>query len=94
MLLSAEAELVALPQAVEELMFVIQLLGSMKISVKLPVIVRVYNIGATFLTSKNITTSHMKHVSISYKYFIEYMEDRVVKAIFGASAKNDSNILK
>ena len=44
MLLSSEAEWVALSEAVEEVMFMAQLLGNMKISVKFPVKVRLDNI--------------------------------------------------
>ena len=51
---SSDAEYVALSGAVEEVVFVIQLLGSMKIAINYPVIVRVDNIGVEFMTS-NIT---------------------------------------
>ena len=51
---SSEAEYVALSEVVKEVMFVIQLLGSMKIVVKYPVMVRVDNAGAIFMAS-NIT---------------------------------------
>ena len=43
---SSEAEYIALSKAVKEMMFIVQLLGSMKIAVKYPVMVRVDNIGA------------------------------------------------
>ena len=45
-LLSSEAEWISLSEAVKEIIFVLQLLGAMKIKVELPVIVRVDNIGA------------------------------------------------
>ena len=41
---SSEAEWVALSEAAKEVMFMIQLLGSMKISVKLPIMIRVDNV--------------------------------------------------
>ena len=44
-LFSLEAEYMALSESVKEVMFVIQLLRSMKISMKLLVMVRVDNIG-------------------------------------------------
>ena len=71
----------------------IQLLGSMKVSFKLPVMVRVDNIGATFMASNMTAMSHTKHVDIRYKYVKEYVEDGVVKIIFVKSAENDSLIL-
>ena len=42
---SSEAEWVALWEAAKEMMFAIQLFQSMKSSVKLPVVVRVFNVG-------------------------------------------------
>ena len=50
MLSSSEAE------AVKQVMLMIQLLRSMKILVELPIMVRVDNVGATFMVS-NITTT-------------------------------------
>ena len=52
---SFETKWVVLSKAVKEVMFVIQLLRNMKISVKLPVTVRVDNEGTIFM-SRNITT--------------------------------------
>ena len=46
--LSSEAEWVALSEAVKEVMFTIKFLENMKISVKLPVMVKVDNVRATF----------------------------------------------
>ena len=80
-------------EAVNEVMFVAQLLESMQIMVKYPVMVRVDNVGAIFMASNIMTTSHTKHVDIQYKYVNEYVEDGIVKIIFVKSADNDSDIL-
>ena len=79
-------EYIALSEAVKEVMLVIQLLGSMKILVKYPVMVR-------FMASNITTTCHTKHVDIRYKHVNEYIEDAVVKIIVVKSADNDSGIL-
>ena len=55
---------IALSEAVKEVMFVIQLLGSMKILVKYHVMVRVDNVGAIFMARNINTTCHTKHVDI------------------------------
>ena len=93
LLSSSEVEDVALSEAVKEVIFVIQLLRSMKIIVKYPVMVRVDNIGAIFMASNIATTCHTKHVNIRYKYVNEYVKDGVVKIVFVKSADNDSDIL-
>ena len=52
---SSDVEYIALSEAVKEVMFVVQLLGSMKIAVKYPVTVRVDNICTIFMTSTTTT---------------------------------------
>ena len=68
---SLEAEWVALSEA-KEVMFIIQLFGSMKISVKLPVTVRVDNVEAIFMASNITTMSCTKHMDLRYKYCKNY----------------------
>ena len=84
---SSEAEWVALFEALKEVMFVIQLLGSMTILVKLPVMVRVDNVGAILMASNITTTSCTMHMDISFKYVNEYVEDRAVKIILNCLLK-------
>ena len=74
-------------------MCVIQLLGSMNILVKYPVMARVDNLGAIFMARNITTTSHTKHMDIKYKHLNEVVEDGIVKIIFVKSPDNDSNIL-
>ncbi len=49
-MLSSETEWIDALEAVKEIMFVLQLLQSMKVKVKLPIIVHVDKIGAIFMT--------------------------------------------
>ena len=63
-LCSSEAKYVALSETVKEVMFMIQLLESMKIAVKYTVMVRVDN-GDAILMARNITTTWCtKHLDI------------------------------
>ena len=55
LLSNSEVEYIALSEAVKEVMFMIQLLGSMKIVVQYSVMIRVDNVGAIIKSSK-ITT--------------------------------------
>ena len=75
------------------MMLVVQLLESMKLAVKYPVMVRVDNEGAIFMLSNITTTCHTKHVNIRYKYVNKYVENGVVKIVFVKCADNDSDIL-
>ena len=65
---SSEAEYIALSEAVKKVVFVVQLLGSMKIAVKYPVMVRVDNLGTIFMASNVTTTCCTRHVDIWCKY--------------------------
>ena len=85
-------EYIALSESVKEVMFVVQLLGSMNILVKYPVTFRVV-IFVSFMASKITTTCHTKHADIQYKYVNEHVEDGDVKTIFVKSAENDNDIL-
>ena len=68
-------------------------LGSMKISVKLPGMVRVNNVGAIFIANDITTLLCMKHVGIRYKSVNKYVRKGVIKTIFMKSAENDCDIL-
>ena len=63
-------------------MFVLQLLQSVKIKDKLPIIVYVDNVGSIFITNNITTTGCTKHVDICYKYVTDYVEDGIIKIIF------------
>ena len=72
--------------------FVLQLLESLNINVELPIIVRLDNVGAIFMSGNKITTSQAKHINICTKYINEYCEDGKFKIIFVKSVDNDSDI--
>jgi hypothetical protein len=59
---SSEAEFVALTEAAKEVKCIVQILLSMGIPVKLPVICRVDNGGAIFMAENINTTSRSKHI--------------------------------
>ena len=89
---SSEAEYIVLSEAVKEVIYVVQLLGSMKILVKYPVMVRVDNIGAIFVASNITTKCCTKHVEIWYKCMNVHADDRFVKIVFVKSADNDWDV--
>ncbi len=90
---SSEAEWVAASEAVKAVMFVLQLLHSMKIKVKLPIIVHVDNVGAILMTKNFTTTGRSKHVDIHYKFVTEYIKDGIIMVMFTKSADNDSDMM-
>ena len=90
---SAEAEWVALSEAVKEIKFLIQLCENVQIKVELPVIVRVDNNAAIFMSKNVTTTSRTKHVDVRTKFVRELQQDGVISIVFVRSKDNISDIL-
>ena len=88
---STEAEFYALSEAAKEIKFIVQVLISMGIPVKLPVIVRVDNVGAIFMSENVSTSSRTKHVDTRYHFVREFVEEGFVKIIFVRSEDNISD---
>ena len=71
----AEVEFCSPLDGAKEIKFAYQILSSMGIKVKLPIIVRVDNIVAIFMTENVSTSSRTKHVDVKYHFVREYVED-------------------
>ena len=68
------------------------LLKSMNLEVKLPITVRVDNVGAIFM-SENVTTSNStKHVDTRYRFVNELVEDGFIEIIFVKTKDNMADI--
>ena len=89
---STEAEYYALSEASKEIKFIVQVLLSIDIKVKLPVIVHVDNIGAIFMSENNTATSRTKHIDARYHFVREFIEDGFIKIIFVKSEDNQADI--
>jgi hypothetical protein len=63
----------------------------MGISVKLPIIVGVDNVGANPMTENVLTNSPTKHVDIWYHFVREFVEEGFVKIVFVRSEHNTSD---
>ena len=72
--------------------FIWMLLKSMNLEVKLPITVRVDNVGAIFM-SENVTTSNStKHVDTRYRFVNELVEDGFIEIIFVKTKDNMADI--
>jgi hypothetical protein len=76
---SSEAEYVAISEAVKEIRFVFYLLVSLGISVKLPIIVRIDNIGAIFTAEDPSSGVRTRHIDTRYNFICKHVEDGLVK---------------
>ena len=89
---SSEAEYVALSEAAKEIKFVYQLLLSIGIQVKLPIIVRVDNVGAIFMSENTSTSGRTKHIDIRYRYVNEMILDGFLKVVFVKTSENVADV--
>jgi hypothetical protein len=79
---SKEAEFVALSEGAKDINSVVQILLSIGIPVKLPVIVRVDNVGAIFFAENVTMSTRTHHVDMRYHFLTEFVEDGFIKIIF------------
>jgi hypothetical protein len=85
---SSEAEFVAVSEAAKEIIFVLQVLESMGIEVKTPVVVRVDNMGAIFMTENSSSGTRTRHIDTRWHFVRELVEGKVVEIVFVRSADN------
>jgi hypothetical protein len=89
---STEAEYVALSEITKEIMFVKQVLETMNIKIKLPITVRVDNVGAIYLSNNFSLGQRTKHIDIRHHFVREFVEDGIIKTIFIPTNDNDADI--
>ena len=89
---SAESEYVAVSELVKEIKYVLQLLETLNIMVKLPVKVYIDNMGVIHMARNNISSAATRHVNYRYHYTRE-VHGRLVKLFYVRSENNESDIL-
>ena len=88
---STEDEYYALSEASKEIKFIVQVMQSLGMKLKLPIIVRVDNVGAIFMAENNTATSRTRHVDARYHFVREFIVDGYIKIIFVRSEHNLSD---
>ena len=89
---SSEAELMALSEATKEIRFIYELLMSMDVKVKLPIICRVDNVGAIFMSENVTATPKSKNIDTKAKFVTQFVADGFLKVIFVKTAENTADI--
>jgi hypothetical protein len=89
---TSESELVACSELIKEIKFIIQVLTSVGIPVKLPVVCHVDNVGAIFLANNLTTGDRTKHIDVRHHFVREIVEEGIVKIIFIKTADNDADL--
>ena len=89
---TTEAEYMALSEVVKELKFIVQLLQTINIEVKLPITVYVDNVGAIWLSNNRTTSDRTKSIDIRTSFVKEYQEDGKIIIKFVKSEENEADI--
>ena len=89
---SSEAEYVALSEVAKEVKFVYMVLQMLQIEVKLPIVVRVDNIGAIFMAENVTTSNRTKHVDVRFRFVNEFVTDGFIDIIFVKTKENIADI--
>src|SRR5210317_411399 len=89
---STEAEYVARSETAKEVKFIHQVLTGMGIKVKLPIAIRVDNVGTIFMAENIAISQRTKHIDIRFKFVNEYVKDGFVKIIFVGTKENRADI--
>ena len=92
MVSSSESEYFALSEAANEVKFILMLLKSTILEVKLPITVRVDNVGAIFMSENFTTSNRTKHVDNRYRFVNEVVKDGSIEIIFVKNKENVTDI--
>jgi uncharacterized protein YdaT len=90
---SSEAEYYALSEAAKDVKFVHMLLITMGMKVELPIIVKVDNVGAIFMTENISTAGRTKHLDLRARYVNNLVEDGFMTFEFVRSNQNKADHL-
>ena len=63
----------------------------MGLRVKTPIVVRVDNVGAMFMSENNNTSQRTRHIDIRYRNVTEFIQDGFLKVVFGKRTSNRSD---
>jgi hypothetical protein len=87
-----EAELVAATKCYQEMLYVKKVLESIKISVKMPMILRMDNKGAKDLINNWSVGGRTRHINVHYLFLCEAKEKNMVKIEWISSQNNPSDL--
>ena len=82
----------AVLEVAKEIKFIYQILKSIGVEIELPIVVKMDNVGAKFMTENVTTSQRTKHVDIRYNYVWEFIQDGFIKIIFVKLEDNKADI--
>ena len=89
---SSEAEYVSLSECVRDVRFVMQLLTELELKFPKPVVIKIDNVGAMFMSENISSSTRTRHVDIRLKFVNEFIEEGEITVVFVKSEENDSDV--
>ena len=89
---SSESEWYALSKAVKEVPYLVQVMMFLGVKVKLPVTVKVDNMGAVYMSENQASSQRTRHMDTRHKYIVSLQEQGLIKVEFVRSEENTSDI--
>ena len=90
---STEAEYMAISEVATEILFIKSMMEFLGVEVKLPIEVKVDNVGAIYLSKSATTSNRTRHIDTRYHFVREYIDDGILKVVFVKSEENDADIM-
>ena len=90
---SAEDEYISSTELVKEVLWILQVLEFLNMTVKRPVPIFIDNISAIHMVRNNISTANTRHMHIRHHFVRELHESGVVEYLYIRSEKNPTDIL-
>ena len=78
-------------EAAKEIKFISQVLVSLGMKVRYPIIVKVDNVGAIFMAENITATNRTRHIEARYHFFHELIEDGVILVQFVRTKENKAD---
>ena len=89
---SAEAEFYACAEAVKEVPFIVQILRFLGVEVKTTVEVKVDNVGATYMSQNQASSTRTRHMDTRWFYVNDLQDDGLIIVKFVRSEENISDV--
>ena len=87
-----EAEVIAMIQCIQEMMYIKKILESMELRVKLPMIIKVDNKGAVDLANGWSISGGTKHMEVRIAFARELKENGIIRVEWTPSEENEADI--
>jgi hypothetical protein len=79
-------------EVVKEISFIIYLLRSMLIELKLPITMRCDNVGAIFMAENSSSGGRTRHFATRYHFVRKHIVDDFIKIVFVKSCENGADV--